>query len=105
MHLQDVHNIFDVGFKLQQLKNRTLGHTTVNGETGRRSIGIAERLSAVVDVGLTPIKHSVSQREPLRQNWYKYLVVDYVKRCTEVQLHQRGHLTIVSGTNEIVVDW
>jgi len=76
-----------IGFKLQRPKNRTLGHAAVDGETGRRSIGISERLSAVVEVELTPIKHSVSQREPLRQNWYKYLVVDGVKRCTEVQQH------------------
>jgi len=38
-----------------------LGVHAVDGETGRRLIGIAERLSAVVEVGLTPIKHSVSQ--------------------------------------------
>jgi len=39
MLVQDVHNVFGVGFKLQRPENRTLGHTAVDGETGRRSIG------------------------------------------------------------------
>jgi len=75
--VQHVH--FGVGFKPVRSKNRTLGHAAVNGETGRRSFGIADRLSAVVEVALTPIKHSVSPREPLRQNWYKYIASG--RRC------------------------
>jgi len=54
MLVQDVHYVFGVGFKLQRPKNRTLGHAAVGGETGRRSIGIAEQLSAVIEDELTP---------------------------------------------------